>query len=985
MIRTLVGFFAVLIVSVLLWWILNSPPESQPVEPAASDSGNEISIPTDRPPTLLDSTAVPHERTAVLSDGENATAEPSGLDGAGAFLTARILDEEGNPLEGATLGVLQQWKDQDEQIVRSILFALQGQEVDGVVTWTTRSDSQGYATLELPNLKPKSRWEAETKAFELLAFGRAEGYEIEFESLEYQLDASEYEVGELRLVRGSDVTIKVVNENQQPLDGVLVLLLHPWKSMTANRFPYHLENTDADGLARFPYAGALAESEVEVYARGYVPISKSGLDLKAHRNLKETLVLRRGVELQGRVVRQDGQPAPDIEIKLMPESRNSSYWFLGEILGQSEVWATTDGKGHFSGDGIDPDAKYRLRAMRSPKDFVETDWVRAGDEILITLPATHRVNGRVLTQSGEPAAGAFVRFFTGAQNRRMASHEPLLTDQEGRFSTELKTDSYWLMVWHEEGELLVEPELQIRHSQELPDFRLDLGARLEIKVFDQVTKKPVPGAKLRGIPDFSALNNLKAQASSNPAALENFSQQVLERSDLDRMLYRYRPKPKNLDVGHFLWAGLPVGSFRLGVTAPNYTDQTLDLDLAAGRNNLHEVSLIATASLTLIAQFADGSPAAPGILKLRKLDTTSSSFHASSGARVRWNLIHTSELDANRARFSDLSLGSYEIVEKYDFGSREPKVLQAIDIQPGENEQLLIVTDQFALRVYVGNAQGAVEGATVRPLSNPRGPLRSHFGLRTAGKSTTLETDADGWAELPPMPAGEYEILASRPGGYPQIEKINLISPHMELHFQLDGLQIQGRVLNAPPGAEVICMRQEERPKGDMSLLGQLSKEEAESYLIRMAMTGRNYNVTATCDEQGQFHFKDLAPGSYQLRPDVKGSYVTPSVGVRLTDQSITDLQLEALPASKITLHIDGLPQATPGKRLFAELKGAGENSYRRIKSISRKGKYDFDDLPAGDYILIIGLNRRAPEILQEYSLFAGIGQPVELRWNGFQ
>jgi protocatechuate 3,4-dioxygenase beta subunit len=200
--------------------------------------------------------------------------------------------------------------------------------------------------------------------------------------------------------------------------------------------------SDASGTFRIDRLGR-GPFDLRTRAQGFAPTLVRRVDLPAGDGTADlgTLVLERGLTLEGRVVDAGGNPVGGATVQMTP-STGLAVWDL-PLDGQTPDWEiATDGDGAFSFAGLAAGGTVTLRASR-PGFAARTlpgIAVPSPEPVLVRLAPEARISGTVTDESGEPVAGANVLISESAgdaapsQGGRPRSAGAAVSDADGRFA-----------------------------------------------------------------------------------------------------------------------------------------------------------------------------------------------------------------------------------------------------------------------------------------------------------------------------------------------------------------------------------------------------------------------------------------------------------------------------------------------------------------------------------------------------------------------
>jgi protocatechuate 3,4-dioxygenase beta subunit len=295
----------------------------------------------------------------------------------GVSLAGQVVDEDGAPLEGASVGA-------SPARGMGLPFPLGGRAVEGVET-----DAEGRFLLQ------------DLKAGESIDLGVGlEGYLGR--SLPGVAVPREAPL-EIVLETAAQIAGQVVNEKDEPVPNAVVLLS---QQGSAFRGGQQHERTGEDGTFLF---GTVEPGSYTLMARqrGALPSEERTLAVtKGQAVSAVTLVLRRGATVEGQVFSNDGNPVHGARVGSVQSSSMNPMNPMASLF----VSAETDGDGHYRLEGVPP-GSLSLEANHPGHSRAVRDLeVRPGTNRLdFTLESGTEVAGRVVTALGEPIAGAAVQ------------------------------------------------------------------------------------------------------------------------------------------------------------------------------------------------------------------------------------------------------------------------------------------------------------------------------------------------------------------------------------------------------------------------------------------------------------------------------------------------------------------------------------------------------------------------------------------------
>ncbi len=282
--------------------------------------------------------------------------------------------------------------------------------------------------------------------------------------------------------------------------------------------------------------------------------------------------------------------------------------------------------------------------------------------------------------------------------------------------------------------------------------------------------------------------------------------------------------------GKYQLSGVPLGSFTVSAVAPNgFTASGAGRIDANGEQVTVDLQLQGLGRVSGIVLLASGAPAADATVTLR----------SASGAPRR------ATTDAAGAyRFDNVALARY-VLDAIHNASGERVLLNDVLVAPGEaHERPLTLIGMLPLRVFATN--GATPAPGVRISVAVRGVLP--FGA-------VAVTDANGVAEFPAVPQGDYSLHADAPGnGYGKHLRLEgtLVpgapAPSFDMatsHGSFPMYSVAGRVVDgtgAPVAGQWVRLSTRNMPTGNTVPIANNTPDE---YLV-------------PTDEQGRFAFSQV-------------------------------------------------------------------------------------------------------------------------------
>ena len=282
------------------------------------------------------------------------------------------------------------------------------------------------------------------------------------------------------------------------------------------------------------------------------------------------------------------------------------------------------------------------------------------------------------------------------------------------------------------------------------------------------------------------------------------------------------------------------------------------------------------------ARAVDSVPVPPGAITGQVTDAEDGS--AISGAQVS-DGIRTSLTDAaGMYVIDDVSPGSYQVTagrEGYETSSLTVNVLSGSTTLANLSLNEVILPGSTTGSVTDAEDGSPVAGAAVTD------------GTRTAA------TDASGEYTIADVPAGSYEVTASKEGYHSSSLTVNVLSGSTTLA----NLSLTEVIL---PG----------------SITGSVTDAEDGSPIVGAAVTDGTRMTTT--DASGKYTIADVPPGSYEVTASKEGYVsVTLTATVVSSGTAVMNFSLNPKPAPINIMWVDNIRFITCGKNLFIEVSVA--------------------------------------------------------------
>ncbi|AKJ02771.1 Hypothetical protein AA314_04397 [Archangium gephyra] len=212
------------------------------------------------------------------------------------------------------------------------------------------------------------------------------------------------------------------------------------------------------------------------------------------------------------------------------------------------------------------------------------------------------------------------------------------------------------------------------------------------------------------------------------------------------------------------------------------------------------------------------------------------------------------------------------------------------------------------------NIQVAVEdGSSGRPLAGARVALLPQLG----GQAFLTVSDAGGLASFPPVPTGQYHVVASFPGRLADAGPVGAEGTTLHLYVPRS---LSGRVL---------------RPGGNGGAG------------LRVRLEGQGLQGLIQTRDGGDFHLAGLPPGSYALTVR-EGRELAMATVLLPEDRDVTDVRLALEPCAEVAGRVTR-PTGEPIPRAEVELLLGREGTWRKmLATSSSEGRFRFECVEQG-------------------------------------
>ena len=515
------------------------------------------------------------EEAAPVREGGEVLLSAEEVTENGATVRIRVVNADGAPLDGASVGVMEVPDingEQDLRRLQPILFAVQGApiEVKGMKVREVLSDANGVAELPAP------------AGVQIVAYARLARHLISFKLADdLELD-EERDLGELRLAPGGYLEVRVLDELGVAIEDAAVVMVLTNGGNFAEELPIQFLETDEGGRVVFEHL-SFKDYKLDVAKHGYRHYHQDPVSITERGDGLIEVALSRGGVMAGTVVDAFGSPVEGARVTA--RARRSEFRLEGlteGLLGPAPP-VISDAAGSFRMEGLFEDAEYDVRA-EPERGLSGRVRERPQERVVIELPDTAFISGRIVTAEGEPANDARIWFHRAPnESGRWPRPRSERAGEAGRFEIELSPGLYSYTISHPEGEQYSLGSRDFRGEIGLGDLELEPGGRVEL------TFRNPQGKKTDAV-QFRSLNRADGGGENEPRSMP-WIRRPLNNGEADPMTFE----------------GLTPGTYALRVRTSAGLAPITTFEVRAGRTDKIDVQLGYGATLILDLKAEDGS------------------------------------------------------------------------------------------------------------------------------------------------------------------------------------------------------------------------------------------------------------------------------------------------------------------------------------------------------------------------------------------
>jgi protocatechuate 3,4-dioxygenase beta subunit len=889
------------------------------------------------------------DRTELASTPDPATLAAAPSTGA---LTLRVLDPEGQPIEGLNARVMASHGGQ----------FMPWMDPTNTAEALAEIPSNGNGEIELLGVP------ADTKISLTLSGDHWVERRVPLAALR---NGERRALGDLSIARGVLLLGRVLGEDNKPVaDAKVVIAERSGNAMPDGIMFAGMEGgsqrtatTDSEGRFRVP---GLAPKEYTATATrvGRVQAETDFLLSLSNPDHRVELRMSDGGWITGVVRAEDGRPIPEAKVALIPARGFASYqWDSERVLREGQP-VSEDGS--FRLAGVPEDNSHRVVASAPGFARGRSDRVLPGMKVEIGLTPRVSLAGFVFDSTGSPVADAEITatpsLASGAEPQPNLNMESATSDENGAFEfTELSSGSYDFAVSSPAGETTMKA-VEINASSEAIELRLPAGEAVIVRVTDT---------------DGQALEDARVQIeASSPGdelgLVSGNGRRLRMAVGPDGSIETFgggASRTGRTDAGGMLrFHGLPQGKYRLTVNKEGFARTIQIVERTEDGEQLVVVEAPRAAAVRVTALDANGLPIEGANLEIARVDAKPADTH--SAKTDAWGLVV----------FRDLVPGAYTLRES-ESGQRGGFVIFNDESETAEENP-----QEEVVRFELGDGEDGEQQITLAAKAVPT-VLVTRLGVPVPNASVTIEskgnsdmmmfgfpgmggggttTNARGLATLPPNDPGSYMLKARATATNPYSElEVTLGPGAQQLTIELATGGVSGTI-TGPGGPLVDAQVNLNRERGEGESTGSRSigvisfaiggedddDGEVETFDFSSA------DARARTDSDGRFRFLDVPPGTYTMSIKAKGhSPLTTEIFVveegTQGDRGIIALEAGASLKGKIM----NLPIASGNQPFYTlvRLEDADGNN-KGYCSVRSNGNYKFDELEPGSYRITVDL-----------------------------
>jgi protocatechuate 3,4-dioxygenase beta subunit len=225
-------------------------------------------------------------------------------------------------------------------------------------------------------------------------------------------------------------------------------------SLSARHDTHYLASTGAQGAMPGQWISTPDGMHMVTPGGGGAPALTVFIETEGQRVTRD-LELEQGLEIAGKVVGPDGQPAAGAAV-MNANQQGEMMFYEGHMTQQRGTLATSDAEGRFTARGLAPSKSLVLVARKAGLIGVRSEpQTLAADappkEVVLRLEKGGSLAGQVLDDVGAPAGGVNVQAWPESGDGSWHQAQ-VLTKADGTFRVEgVGAGSWWVNAWSDDG------------------------------------------------------------------------------------------------------------------------------------------------------------------------------------------------------------------------------------------------------------------------------------------------------------------------------------------------------------------------------------------------------------------------------------------------------------------------------------------------------------------------------------------------------
>lgn len=578
------------------------------------------------------------------------------------------------------------------------------------------------------------------------------------------------------------------------------------------------------------------------------------------------IAMELGGGVSGHVVNASGVPIEDAEVyaHVSPRDRKGSTFVSFSFgMGGDDRKAETGPDGFYRITGV-PVGKVDIIAMHpehinGSQEDVAVIKGREQARVDLTLQAGYTIAGRVVDEQDQPVEGAQVRT-DRSLHINLEDFDGFVPSMRNAPGVRTDEDGLFLLTGLEEGQYTV----RVTAPAFLP-FKEDLVKTGTQNLLAVMQKGGWMAGHVRDARTNTAIHEFEIKV--NTSGYSPARSTVLTGEEA----LKARPELEVAD-GAFVIEDLGNKAFGLAVSAKGYADEEVkDLSVVAGEGEKLDIELFKESVVSGRLVTAAGEPAVGGTVFLQKprggvgqvgmrreirLEASGDSLDFDPDAGASKKMAKSGE--DGRFTLRGVKQGGYELTASHEEHTDALPLPVTVDLGEHVKDLVLSLGASGTIQGFVYDEQGKIKpGAKVR--------AKERGGHDFMGKMTVA--DSEGHYSFKGLAPSEYQLMLVESGGGAMGGMV----------FMSMGSQEE-----TPPGASNVSVKEGEVVSLDLyevakgTLAGRVTElgEPVGGFTVKLFKQAQFMfmpSKTTQTSEDGTYNFKDVPPGDYTVRLDLKG------------------------------------------------------------------------------------------------------------------